>query len=228
MSLFSLWWEALPSLLVGLLEALKLTVFSVGLGFLLGWILAFLRMYGGTVAARVSGAYIEFVRGTPLLVQLFIVYYGLPELGLVFSPFAAALTAMALNTAAYQAEYFRAALSSIPQGQVLAALALGLSRFQMLRDVLFPQALRLVLPAWSNEVVYMLKSSSLAFIVGVMEITGRANLLAARRFWYFELYLLVAVLYLIVVFGASSALAAVERRLRLPGLGTEPARPRMA
>lgn len=172
-------------------------------------------------------AYIEFLRGAPLLVQLFMIYYGLPELGLVLSPFAAALTAMSLNTAAYQAEYFRAALSAIPQGQVLAALALGFTRFQTFRFVLFPQALRLVLPAWSNEVVYMLKSSSLAFIVGVLEVTGRANILAARTFRYFELFLLAAILYLAAVFGFSLILSVVERRLHLPGLGVEPARPGM-
>ena len=135
---------------------------------------------------------------------------------------------MSLNTAAYQAEYFRAALFAIPQGQVLAALSLGFSRFQTFRYVLFPQALRLVLPAWSNEVVYMLKSSSLAFIVGVLEVTGRANILAARTFRYFELFLLVAIMYLAVVFTFSLILGRAERRLRWPGLGAEPAGPRVA
>lgn len=185
-------------------------------------------MYGGPLASRVSAAYVEFVRGTPLLVQLFMVYYGLPELGLVLSPFSSALIAMSLNTAAYQAEYFRAALSALPQGQVLAALALGLSRLQLFRHVLFPQAVRLVLPAWSNEVVYMLKSSALAFIVGVREVMGRANLVATRNFRYFEVYLLVAGLYLLSVFAFSLILGALERRLCVPGLGAEPARPRMA
>lgn len=228
MSIFEVWREALPSLLLGLRESLKLLGSSVGLGFLFGWVLALARMYGGPLASRVSAAYVEFVRGTPLLVQLFMVYYGLPELGLVLSPFSSALIAMSLNTAAYQAEYFRAALSALPQGQVLAALALGLSRLQLFRHVLFPQAVRLVLPAWSNEVVYMLKSSALAFIVGVREVMGRANLVATRNFRYFEVYLLVAGLYLLSVFAFSLILGALERRLCVPGLGAEPARPRMA
>jgi len=225
LAVLSLWQKAMPSLIPGLLEALKLTALSIGLGFFIGWGLAFLRTYGGRWVARLCSAYIEFMRGTPLLVQLFMIYYGLPELGLALSPFAAALTAMSLNTAAYQAEYFRAAIFAIPQGQVLAALSLGFSRFQTFRYVLFPQALRLVLPAWSNEVVYMLKSSSLAFIVGVLEVTGRANILAARTFRYFELFLLVAVVYLAAVYGFSLILGLVERRLRRPGLGAEPAGP---
>ncbi|HDI11246.1 MAG TPA: amino acid ABC transporter permease, partial [Candidatus Acetothermia bacterium] len=160
----------------------------------------------------------EFVRGTPLLVQLFFLYYGLPDVGVVLPPLLAAGIAMGLNTAAYQAEYFRGAIRSIPRGQVEAAYALGMSRFQAFRHIVLPQAMRIVIPAWSNELIYMLKYSSLAFVVGVPELMGRANLIAARNFRYFELYLIVAGIYIVLVWTLAGIISLLERRFKVPGL----------
>jgi len=211
--------DALPSLLGGVAVTVKLTTICIAAGFLLGWLLALGRVYGGKLAFSISTGYVEFVRGTPLLVQLFFLYYGLPEMGVVLPPLLAAGIAMGLNTAAYQAEYFRGAIQSIPRGQVEAAYSLGMTGLQTFLHIVFPQAMRFVMPAWSNELIYMLKYSSLAFVVGVPELMGRANLIAARNFRYFELYLVVAGIYIGLVWTISGLISALERKIGVPGLG---------
>ena len=211
--------DSLPALLGGAEVTVELTAICIAAGFVLGWALALGRIYGGRFVYAVCTGYVEFVRGTPLLVQLFFLYYGLPDVGVVFPPLLAAGIAMGLNTAAYQAEYFRGAIRSIPRGQVEAAYALGMSRFQAFRHIVFPQAMRIVIPAWSNELIYMLKYSSLAFVVGVPELMGRANLIAARNFRYFELYLIVAGIYIVLVWSLAGMVSILDRYIRVPGLG---------
>ncbi len=209
--------RVLPQLLLGAKVALELTAICTVGGLILSWGLALGRVYGGRLAYSLCTAYVELVRGTPLLVQLFVLYYGLPDVGIVLPPLLAAGVAMGMNTAAYQAEYFRGAIQAVPQGQVQAARALGMGHWQAVRYVVLPQAMRLVIPAWSNELIYMLKYSSLAFIVGVPELMGRANLIAARNFRYLEIYLLVAAIYVALVGILAGLLGLLERKTRLPG-----------
>lgn len=192
--------QVLPDLFRAAGVTLAMTLVCICAGFILGWILALARIYGGRALYLVTTAYIELFRGTPLLLQLFFLYFGLADVGLVLPPFLAAGIAFGLNTAAYQAEYFRGAIRSIPVGQILAARALGLTPFQTFRHVLFPQAMRIVIPAWSNELIYMLKYSSLAFALGVPELMGRAYLIASRNFRYLQVYILAAAIYLALVF----------------------------
>ncbi|MCD5408503.1 amino acid ABC transporter permease [Candidatus Bipolaricaulota bacterium] len=208
----------LPQLLLGARVTLELTSICIAGGLILGWGLALGRVYGGRIVYSLCTAYVELVRGTPLLVQLFMLYYGLPDVGIVLPPLLAAGVALGMNTAAYQAEYFRGAIQAVPKGQVQAARALGMGRWQAVWYVVLPQAVRLVIPAWSNELIYMLKYSSLAFIVGVPELMGRANLIAARNFRYFEIYLVVAVIYVALVGMLAGLLGWLERKTRLPGL----------
>jgi len=209
--------RVLPQLLLGAKVALELTGICIVGGLILGWGLALGRVYGGRLVYSLCTAYVELVRGTPLLVQLFVLYYGLPDVGIVLPPLLAAGVAMGMNTAAYQAEYFRGAIQAVPQGQVQAARALGMGHWQAVRYVVLPQAMRLVIPAWSNELIYMLKYSSLAFIVGVPELMGQANLIAARNFRYLEIYLLVAAIYVALVGMLAGLLGLLERKTRLPG-----------
>lgn len=211
--------DVFPALLGGVAVTVELTAICIAAGFLLGWLLALGRVWGGRIAYSICTAYVEFVRGTPLLVQIFFLYYGLPDIGVTLSPLLSAGIALGLNTAAYQAEYFRGAIRSIPHGQVEAAYSLGMTRLQAFRYIVFPQAMRIVVPAWSNELIYMLKYSSLAFVVGVPELMGRANLIAARNFRYFEIYLLVAVVYMVLVWTLSGIVSFLERRFRVPGIG---------
>jgi polar amino acid transport system permease protein len=209
---------SLPALLSGTAVALELTFICILSGFLIGVLVALGRVYGQKPIYLLSSAYVEFIRGTPLLVQLFIIYYGLPDIGIVLRPVLAAGLAFGINTAAYQAEYFRGAIQSIGAGQMQAARSLGMGKWQAILHVILPQALRIAIPAWSNELIYMLKYTSLAFVVGVPEIVARANMIASRNFRYFELYILAAVIYLVLVSLITWALGRLERRVAIPGL----------
>lgn len=209
---------SLPALLSGTAVALQLTVICILSGFLIGVLVALGRVYGQKPVYLLTSAYVEFIRGTPLLVQLFIIYYGLPDIGIVLRPVLAAGLAFGINTAAYQAEYFRGAIQSIRAGQMQAARSLGMGKWQAILYVILPQALRIAIPAWSNELIYMLKYTSLAFVVGVPEIVARANMIASRNFRYFELYILAAIIYLVLVSLITWGLGRLERRVAIPGL----------
>ena len=194
----------------------------MALGAVLGLILAVLRVYGrGPLypAYLLASGYVHLFRGTPLLVQLMTIYFALPTVGVRFSPLGAGILALTLNTAAYQAEYFRGAIQSVRAGQMQAALALGLSRLQAIRYVVLPQALRLVIPPWSNELIYMVKGSAVVYLIGVLELMGQAKNIAARTFRNFEVYIVVALFYLALIFLLTVILRVVERRTRIPGLG---------
>ncbi len=214
-------WAWLPRLTQGLALTLELTALSMALGAVLGVMLALARVYAKGPLLPFYGlasAYVHFFRGTPLLVQLMALYYGLPSLGIKLHPFTAGLLALTLNTAAYQAEYFRGAIQSVKSGQMLAARALGLTRLQAIRYVILPQALRLAIPPWSNELVYMLKGSAVVYLVGVLDLMGQAKTIAAREFRNFEVYIVVALFYLALVFVFTVVLRWVERRTHIPGL----------
>ncbi len=217
----------LPRFGQGLLLTLQLTASCMALGAVGGMVLGLLRVYGGgrwSPLYWLASAYVHFFRGTPLLVQLLTIYYGLPEVGIRLGPFQAGLIAMGLNTAAYQAEYFRGAIQSVKAGQMLAARSLGLSRAQAIRHVIVPQALRLVIPPWSNELIYMLKYSSIVSMTALrpetLDLFGVGRQIASRNFRYFEVYIIVALFYLALVLLLTVAVRWVERRVAVPGLGS--------
>lgn len=215
-------WDWLPKLAQGLLLTLELTGLSMIFGGFLGVLLGGFRIYGrglGYPFYLLASGYVHFFRGTPLLVQLMALYFGLPNVGVQLSRFMAGLLAMTLNTAAYQAEYFRGAIQSVRAGQMQAALALGLSRFQALRFVVLPQALRLVIPPWSNELIYMVKGSAVVYLIGLLELVGQAKTIAARTFRHFEVYIVVTLFYLALILVLTLVLRWLERRTRIPGLG---------
>jgi len=215
-------WDWLPRLSQGLLLTLELTAISMALGAVFGVLLAVLRVYGRGLLYPLyllASAYVHFFRGTPLLVQVMAIYYGLPTLGIRFTPFISGLLALTLNTAAYQAEYVRGAIQSVRAGQMQAALALGLTRLQAIRYIILPQALRLVIPPWSNELIYMVKGSAVVYLIGVLELMGQAKNIAARTFRHFEVYVVVAMFYLALILVFTLILRWVEKRTRIPGLG---------
>lgn len=214
-------WTWLPKLAQGLIITLEITATCIAIGIVLGLFLALGRVYGRHTFYWLSSAYVQFFRGTPLLVQLLMIYYGLPSWGISFSPFVSGILALGLNTAAYQAEYFRGAIQSIKAGQMLAARSLGLSHWQAIRYVILPQALRLVIPPWSNELIYMLKYSSIVYMVTVMDLMGVARVIAARNFRFFEVFIITALIYLALVLIISWFLRLLEERVRVPGLGME-------
>lgn len=214
-------WAWLPQLAQGLLITVEITASCIAIGIVLGLVLAICRVYGRHIFYWLSSLYVQFFRGTPLLVQLLMIYFGLPSWGIRLSPFLAGILALGLNTAAYQAEYFRGAIQSIRAGQLLAAHSLGMSLLQAVRHVILPQALRLVIPPWSNELILMLKYSSIVYMATVMDLMGAGKTIASKNFRYFEVFIIVALIYLAIVLLVSRLLRMLEDRVRIPGLGAE-------
>ena len=209
--------EILPAFLKGLKISIQLIIPSSILGLGLGIVAGSLRVYGGRWVAGLADAYVVLFRGIPLVVQLFIWYFGLPYFGVYLSPFVASVVGFSLCSGAYHSEYIRGALLSIKRGQMLAAQALGFSKFQMVVSVILPQALRRALPGCGNEIIYLIKYSSLAYMVTCIELTGEAKILASHTFRYTEVFLMVGVFYLVLVSIASWFLRLLEDRMSLPG-----------
>ncbi|MEW6777745.1 MAG: ABC transporter substrate-binding protein/permease [Bdellovibrionota bacterium] len=192
------WWRYVPALLAGAGVTFGISVVSMVLAIGLGLLIALCRLYGGNLLSRFAIAYIEIVRGTPLLIQLLLLYYGLPNLGVRLPALVAAVVGLGFNYAAAEAEIYRAGLLAIPRGQTDAALSLGMTRGQALRYVLLPQALRTVLPPVTNDFIAMLKDSSLVSVITVVELTKAYSIHAASTYSYLELGLLTAGLYLAI------------------------------
>ncbi len=207
-----------PDLLQGTMVTLQIAAVSLVLGMIVGLPVGVGQVYGPVWAQRILGAYVTLFQGAPLLIQLFVVYYGLPDVGITLGRLQAAFLTLGLNSAAYQAEYVRSALQSVSEGQMTAARAIGMNTRQAIWTVILPQALRLALPAWSNEAVAMLKYTSVAFLIAVPDLMGQAKILASRYFAPIQIYLIVAVFYIVLVGIAYLILSLIERRLRIPGL----------
>jgi polar amino acid transport system substrate-binding protein len=188
----------LPLFARGALMTLAVSLAAMLVAVLLGVLLALTRRYGPAPLRALALVYIEFFRGTPLLIQLTMVYFGLPELGLRLDPFVAGVLALGLNYAAAEAENYRAGLESVPQGQLEAALVLGLSRPKTLRYVVGPQALRISLPPMTNDFIALLKDSSLVSVVTLTELTKTYTNLASSTRDHLGLGVLVAACYLLV------------------------------
>jgi polar amino acid transport system permease protein len=222
----------LPQLATGVWATILLTVLGIAFGFVIAIPLSVARVYGGGVTRSVALGYTELFRGTPLLAQLFVLYFAtpltqyireLPAVGSGFIPaqaFWVAVIAFTLNSAAYQSEYIRSALNSVPEGQLTAARAIGLSKVEGIRHVVLPQGLRYAIPGWSNELVYLIKYSSLASFITVRELFERTDAIASETYRYTELFVLAGLLYLALVISASLLMEYVEGRVAIPGLGT--------
>ena len=216
-------WESLPRLIGGTWVTLQITALSVALGLCLAVPLAILRVSKNPLLWMPVYGFIFYFRGTPMLVQIFLVYYGsgqfqpfLSDIGLwVFfreAYFCAVLT-LTLNTAAYTAEILRGAIVAVPFGEIEAARACGMSRGLLYRRIILPIAFRLAWPAYTNEVVFLLQATSLVSIITLMDITGVARVIAARSFAFYELFITAAVFYLVLVYGVLFVFRKIERHL---------------
>jgi polar amino acid transport system substrate-binding protein len=188
----------MPRVLEAALMTIKISVLSMILAIFLGLIIAIIRVYAPAPFSTIAMVYIEVVRGTPLLIQLFIIFYALPSIGISFSPLIAAVIGLGLNYAAYEAENYRAGLFSVPRGQMEAALALGFSRRQSLRYIVIPQAVRLVIPPVTNDFISLLKDSSLVSVITLVELTKLYSQLSSTYFDYIGTGILIAVVYLLL------------------------------
>ena len=218
-------WESLPRLSEGLGLTLMLLLCSLSIGLLLAAPATFALLRGGRLLREVARAYVWMFRGTPALVQLFVIYYGLAQFAwlretpvwvLLREPFWCCVIAFSLNSGAYTAEILRGAISGIPAGQIEAARSLSLRPVTTFFRVVWPQALRLALPPYGNEVIGMLKTTALASTVTMAEITGVAETIVAETFAPYEVFLSAALIYLILVWIFERVLAVAERVLRTP------------
>ncbi len=205
-------------LLPGLTMTIPLTVLSFSLGMVIAIVTALIQFAHVPVLRQVARFYIWIIRGTPLLVQLFVVFYGLPDVGILLDPFPAAVLVFAVNQGAYCAETMRAALEAVPAGQMEAGYCVGMNYLQIMRRIVLPQALRTAFPPLSNSLISMVKDTSLAANITVMEMFMATQRIAARTYEMLPLYCEVAFIYLMF----STVLTYVQRlgERRLAAYGT--------
>ncbi|GAB4377961.1 MAG: amino acid ABC transporter permease [Elainellaceae cyanobacterium] len=208
--------NALPNLLFGALITLQLTAISIVLGLVSGSLIGIARLSSSKIIRLAARVYVDFFRGTPLLVQIFMIYFGIPALvrstglGFTFNQWTAAVVALSLNSAAYIAEIVRAGIQSIELGQREASQSLGLGSVQTMRYVIFPQAFRRMIPPLGNEFISMLKDTSLVAVIGFEELFRRGQLVVAQNFRAFEIYFAVALVYLALTLLSSQAFSLLE------------------
>ena len=208
--------NSFPLLLVGAGVTIQITALSTAIGFVIGLIVGVARISNLRLLRMLAEVYVEFFRGTPLLVQIFLFYFALPVItGQRIDPFIAAISACGINSGAYVAEIFRAGIQSIDDGQMEAGRSLGMTWLQTMRYIIVPQAFKRVIPPLGNEFIAMLKDSSLVSVIGFEELTRRGQLIIAKTYGSIEIWLSVAVIYLAMTLTISRLVAYLERRYRV-------------
>ncbi len=215
--------ESLPRLLSGVMVTVEITSLSVILGLILAIPLSIMRVSSNPFIRLPVYGFNFYFRGTPLLVQLFLIYYGSGQFQEVFSEWGiwhffreayfCAILSLTLNTAAYSSEIFRGGIEGVSHGEIEAARACGMSGLLLYRRIIMPAALRIAWPAYTNEVVFLLQASSLVSIITLMDITGVARVIAARSFAFYEIFITVALIYLALVYGLIYVFKKMENRI---------------
>lgn len=215
MDFFTMFWEYRSYFLIGLLFTLRLAALGVLFGFILGLIITFLRMAPWGILRFIGHAWVEFLRGTPMLVQLFIIHYGFANaFDLNFSPIQSGAITLSINSSAYLAEIFRAGIQGVDRGQGEAARSLGMTRGMSMRFIIIPQAIKSVLPAIGNEFVTIIKESSIVSFIGITELMFQSGAVVGITYDGMTPYLIVAVMYFILTFTLSRILGLFERKLK--------------
>lgn len=206
--------NSLPLLIAGAGITIQITAISVGLGLLIGMFVGIARISNVKLLRWLAAIYIDFLRGTPLLVQIFLIYFALPViLEQRVDPFIAAITACGINSGAYIAEIFRAGIQAIDEGQMEAGRSLGMTWVQTMRYIIVPQAFKNIVPPLGNEFIALLKDSSLVSVIGFEELTRRGQLIIARTYGSLEIWISVAIIYLVMTLTISRLVAYLEKRL---------------
>ena len=203
-----------PAFMEGVEITLQLAFFTVLFGSLLGLVVAVCRRTRLLPLRWLMNAYVAFIRGTPLMVQVLLVVYGLPQLGIRFPRMTLCIIALVINSGAYMAELIRSGLQSGEKGQVEAAESLGMSSGQTMLYIILPQAVKVTLPAMGNEFVAIIKESSILYAVGVYELTYQAYKLASVNYYYIETMIVAALIYFVLTYVATKLLGLLERRMR--------------
>ena len=216
--LFRILLESFPKILLpGLTMTIPLTVISFSLALVIAVVTAIVQFANVKVLKQIARFYIWVVRGTPLLVQLYVIFYGLPNLGIMLEPFPSAVLVFSINEGAYCAETIRAALESVPKGQLEAGCCVGMSWWQIMRRIVLPQALRTAVPALSNSLIGMIKDTSLASNITVAELFMAGQRVAARTYIFLPIYCEVAVVYLLFCTVITKLQGLLERQLNAHG-----------
>ena len=212
---FDLVVNSFPLLLVGAGVTIKITALSVALGVVIGLFVGIARISRIKILRVLAAIYVDFFRGTPLLVQIFLVYFALPVItGQRVDPFVAAIGSCGINSGAYVAEIFRPGIQSIDKGQMEAGRSLGMTWVQTMRYIIVPQAFKRVIPPLGNEFIALLKDSSLVSVIGFEELTRRGQLIIAKTYGSLEIWISVAVIYLAMTLTISRFVAYLERRYK--------------
>ena len=210
--------EGLPYVLGGIGVTLTVVGGALAMGLASGLLLAVVQVYGRPWLRRLAGVYVWFFRGIPLLVLLFLFYFGvLGALEAELSPFMVAIIVLGLISSAYQAQILRGAILAVPEGQMKAARAIGMSDLRAIVAIILPQALRLAIPGWSNEFTVIMKDSAVTYALGVAELMARTNHVASRTYQHFWLYLMVGCVYLLLTWLGTRALHLLEERVAISG-----------
>ncbi|MCF8108373.1 MAG: ABC transporter permease subunit [Desulfohalobiaceae bacterium] len=211
---YSVMWESVPMLLTGVKLTILITVFGLLIGFALGALSGLMKISRNIFLRKIAGIYIESIRGTPIMVQVMFIYFGLPlALGMRIPPMMAGIAAIAVNSGAYIAEIVRGAFQSIERGQTEAGRSIGLTHFQTMYYVIWPQAFRRMIPPLGNQFIISLKDTSLLVVVGVGELTRTGQEIIASNFRAFEVWLTVAIMYLIMTLSLSRILNMIEKKM---------------
>lgn len=203
-----------PNLLKGAGVTVVLSVLSMSAAIMLGLLLTLSRLYGNKPLRFLASSYVEVYRGTPLLIQLYILYYGLPNIGITLNPVAAAVIGLGMNYAAYEAEIYRAGIEAVPKGQMEAALSLGMTKGLAIKRIILPQALRITIPPVTNDFIALFKDSSLVSVIAMVELTKTYSILAATTLRFFELGLIAAILYFAMSYPLSLLARRLEKKLK--------------
>jgi glutamine transport system permease protein len=211
---YSVMWESVPMLLTGVKLTILITIFGLLIGFALGALSGLMKISRNIVLRKIAGIYIESIRGTPIMVQVMFIYFGLPlALGMRIPPMMAGIAAIAVNSGAYIAEIVRGAFQSIERGQTEAGRSIGLTHFQTMYYVIWPQAFRRMIPPLGNQFIISLKDTSLLVVVGVGELTRTGQEIIASNFRAFEVWLTVAIMYLIMTLSLSRVFNYIEKKM---------------
>ena len=212
-------WESWPMFLQGTIMAVKLCVLFLFVGIMVGMPVSVMQVYGNRAMRTMASIFEQFFRGLPALVLLFLFYFGLSAYNV--PPLIAATLAMGLRSAAYQSQIFRGAIQSIESGQMVAARAIGMSRFKAIRAIIIPQAIRLAIPPWSNEYANVMKDTSYVFVVGIVELMRQGRYVVARSFGNALLvYIAIAIIYFLLTYFGTYLLGRLAKHLTIPGHST--------
>ncbi|MGE5701304.1 MAG: ectoine/hydroxyectoine ABC transporter permease subunit EhuC [Clostridia bacterium] len=211
---FQLIIDSIPILLQGAWITVSVTVLSMALGLVLGMVAALGKLSNMAVVRWLATQYIDIIRGTPLLVQLFLIYYGLPQFGITIEPFPSAVLGLGINTGAYVAEVIRSGIQAVDKGQREAASALGLSPAQTMRLIILPQAFKIIIPPLGNQFIMLIKDSSLVSTITLVELTRTAQRIISTTYKPIELYIAAAAMYYIISLLATKLLNKLERKVR--------------